>query len=334
MPDENKPVDADNINYTTNTYSSNDDSEEISEEVEEDNVPPIELNEEFIKPKKNILLKVLYGIIALLFLLLIIGTILYFTDFFKPEEVKQPEKAIDTQTIQKVEPQDSYKFDIRDINSKKLNEELANLTNKNLNNDKIDEIEKNANEKKLVDEQKQKEDDLLKQNEDDLLKQKTELEEKKQELEKQKAELESMKQQALLLKNELSDNTKVIPSEKGDVITFGKNKNEDGKIENSSSDSGKNSDGIKKETNNEFLLFINVAKIKGVLYKKYLDKITAINPNIKLCRDDKNRIEIYYGPFEKSEDRTELLNKLITNKFNEAYELEFTQEEFDKRCNY
>ena len=68
--------------------------------------------------------------------------------------------------------------------------------------------------------------------------------------------------------------------------------------------------------------------------KKYLDKIISINPNVKLCRDEKNRIEIYYGPFKNSEERRELLDKLVKNKFSEAYELEFTQEEFDKRCNY
>ena len=47
-----------------------------------------------------------------------------------------------------------------------------------------------------------------------------------------------------------------------------------------------------------------------------------------------NRIEIYYGPFKNNEERSELLDKLMKNKFEEAYELEFTQEEFDKRCNY
>ena len=68
--------------------------------------------------------------------------------------------------------------------------------------------------------------------------------------------------------------------------------------------------------------------------QKYLDKITTINPNVKLCRDENNRIEIYYGPFKNNEERSELLDKLMKNKFEEAYELEFTQEEFDKRCNY
>lgn len=97
-------------------------------------------------------------------------------------------------------------------------------------------------------------------------------------------------------------------------------------------------ENIEKENkineNNGFLKFINVAKIKGVLYKKYLDSVVAINPNVILCRDDKNRIELYYGPFNSDNERTELLNKLIDNNFEQAYELEFTQEEFNNRCNY
>lgn len=339
MPDE-KDIEPENINYTTKDYSSGggDDEEtssEISEDIEDNNEPPIELKEEFVKPKKSILLKILFGIIGLLFLLLIIGAILYFTGFFKPKEIKQTEAPIEAQTAQKVEPaQDTYKFDIKDINSKKLNEQLANLTNANLNNDKIDELEKKANEEKLIAEQKQKEDELLKEKEDELLKQKTELEEKKQELEKQKAQLESMKQEALQLKEELSNINAQEPSvsTQDKVIQDASNKttmnHDDKKVENL------NNNSIKKENKNGFLMLINVAKIKGVLYKKYLDKLTKINPNIKLCRDDQNRIELYYGPFEDDTQRSELLNKLISNKFNEAYELEFTQEEYDKRCNY
>ena len=146
-----------------------------------------------------------------------------------------------------------------------------------------------------------------------------------------------MKQQSLQLKEELhlnqnksTETTSNLDSEKQKVIETinsitPKKALEEKELVN-------NQENTKKD--NGFLLFINVAKIKDVLYKKYLDKIVAVSPNIKLCRDDKNRIEIYYGPFDNNEERTKLLNKLFENKFNEAYELEFTQEEFDKRCNY
>lgn len=319
MPEENNQVDPDNINYTTNTYGSNSEETNVdstNDDLEETNEPPIELKEEFVTPKKSILPKILLGIAALLILLLIIGAVLYFIGFFSHKEPVKVEHQEATPVVEKVETTDNnYKFDIKDINSKKLNEQLANLTSKNMANEE--------NEKKLQQEQKQKEDELLKSQENELLKQKAQLEEKKLELEKEKAQLEEMKQQAVVLKNELESNT-----------TNNINESIPAKTAANSKEPSKEVVSNTQENKNEFLLFISVAKIKGVLYKKYLDKIVAINSNVKLCRDDENRIEIYYGPFEKNEDRTDLLNKLISNKFNEAYELEFTQEEFDKRCNY
>ena len=342
MAEDSRQVDPDNINYTTNTYGSN--SEETSEEQEENDLeekiePPI-INDEFVKPKKSILPKILIGIVALLLLLLTIGAVLYFTGFFTPKEVaKAPENEVTT-PVEKVETnENSYKFDIKDINSKKLNEQLANLTSRSINNEKIDEIEKKDNEKKLLEEQKRKEDELLKTQEDELAKQKAQLEEKKLELEKEKAQLEGMKQQAAQLKSELDNTTSNNITDDIPAKATEKIKKVDSINVSNDTTSAKQTvknENLTKDTNknNQFLLFISVAKIKGVLYKKYLDKVVAVNPNIKLCRDDENRIELYYGPFEKSEDRSNLLNKLISNKFNEAYELEFTQEEYDKRCNY
>lgn len=332
MAEANKPLDPNDINYTTNTYGSGDSEETASDDELEETIeqPPVEVKEEFVKPKKSILPKILIGIVAFLLLLLLIGLILYFSGFFAPKEVKKVETPpVVEQPVEKVEaPENNYKFDIKDINSKKLNEQLASLTSKNLNDEKIEELEKKENEKKLIDEQKKKEEDLLKNQETELLKQKSELEQKKLELEREKIHLETMKQQALQLKEELNiGNTEPAVDhsiEKENNVeamnTIPKEALTDKKTESSD--------------NSGFLLFINVAKIKGVLYKKYLDKIVAINPNVKLCRDDKNRIEIYYGPFENTEERSKLLTKLLNNKFNEAYELEFTQEEYDKRCNY
>ncbi|MDD2888646.1 MAG: hypothetical protein PHY66_12665 [Aliarcobacter sp.] len=342
MAEDSRQVDPDNINYTTNTYGSN--SEETTEEREEndseENIEPPIINEEFVKPKKSILPKILIGIVALLLLLLTIGAVLYFTGFFAPKEVtKTPENEVAT-PAEKVETnENSYKFDIKDINSKKLNEQLANLTSRSINNEKIDEVEKKDNEKKLLEEQKRKEDELLKTQEDELAKQKAQLEEKKLELEKEKAQLEGMKQQAAQLKSEIENNTSNNITDDVPAKATEKIKKVDSINLSNDTTSAKQTvknENLTKDTNknNQFLLFISVAKIKGVLYKKYLDKVVAVNPNIKLCRDDENRIELYYGPFEKSEDRSNLLNKLISNKFNEAYELEFTQEEYDKRCNY
>ena len=98
-------------------------------------------------------------------------------------------------------------------------------------------------------------------------------------------------------------------------------------IENTQND--KNNENFKT-----FLSFINVATIKGNLYKSYLDKVEKYDKKISLCRDFKNRIEIYFGPYESQEERLKVFNLLIENGFKEAYLVDFTDEEYNKRCNY
>jgi hypothetical protein len=317
MAEENKPTEQENIIHTTNDLTTDESTNTESTMNTNVNEAPVEINEEFVKPKKSIFIKILFGIVGLLILLLIVGIILYFTGFFEPkqEEKKLEQPVITKETVTKVEavPENNYKFDLKDINSKKLNDQLANLTSNNVNEEKKMKKESLENEKI----------------QEELQKQKALLEEEKLKLEKEKAQIEMAKKEAAT-KEEL----KITPSTampNSEILPVLENKKE---VDNPTL--AKNSTSIQKENvvNNQFLLFINVAKIKDVLYKKYLDKIIAINPNVRLCRDEKNKIEIYFGPFEKNEDRTELLNKLIKNKFTEAYSLEFTQEEFDKRCNY
>ena len=326
MAEENKPTEQENIIHTTNDLITDESTNTESTINTNVNEAPVEINEEVVKPKKSIFIKILFGIVGLLILLLIVGIILYFTGFFEPkqEEKKLEQPVITKETVTKVEavPENNYKFDLKDINSKKLNDQLANLTSNNVNEEKKMKKESLENEKI----------------QEELQKQKALLEEEKLKLEKERAQIEMAKKEAAT-KEEL----KITPSTampNSEILPVLENKKE---VDNPTL--AKNSTSIQKENkkedilkenvaNNQFLLFINVAKIKDVLYKKYLDKIIAINPNVKLCRDEKNKIEIYFGPFEKNEDRTELLNKLIKHKFTEAYEVEFTKEEFDKRCNY
>lgn len=332
MPEDNKVIENDNSVETTNEISFDTNESQINIPLNEDETPNNikEIQEEFVKKdKKNPLKKILVGIIALLILLIVIGIILYFLDFFKPKE-KEIQQPINTPTPQEIAKEEDYKFDFKDINSKKLNEQLSYLTNKNLNQEKTEEQEKIENEKKLLEEQKKKEEEALKLQEDALLKEKDALEKKKLELENEKAELEALKQEALKVKEELLQ--KQTQNEDTNIVKQENDNNNN--IENNTED--KKDLVVNTEITNDdtFLKFINVAKIKGVLYKKYLDKVTSINPNIILCRDDKNRIELYYGPFQSESDRKSLLDKLIENNFEQAYELEFTREEFDKRCNY
>ncbi len=305
MAEENKTNENEEITYTTNQTSS----ENIITEQPILQENSAEIKDEIIKPNKNkkILFKVLIGIIGLLIIVIITGAILYFSGFFEHKEEVIKEEMQHAESHSEITPtniekpqikDEGYKFNIKDINSKKLNDQLANLTSKN--------TEK---------EEKQNPSTEIKNKEVELEKQKAELEKEKAELEKQKLEQEKIKAEST---------TKEILKTPPET----KDPNNENLVEN------KVSIKEEKKTEIEFLLFINVVKIKDVLYKKYLDKIMAINPNVKLCRDENNRIEIYYGPFQDDEERTELLNKLIKNKFTEAYALEFTKSEFDKRCNY
>lgn len=329
MAEENK--DAKNLNQNTDEIDTNSLTINIEENISVDNAhndyeEMIGMKEEFItSKKKSPLSKILIGLISFLILVLTIGAILYFLGFFESKE-----EIINTKIDKIVSPveikEETYKFDIKDINSKKLNEQLSQLTNKNINQDKNDEAEKIENEKKMVAEQKRKEKEALDEQEAMLLKEKAAIEEKKIQLENEKAQLEALKQEAVTLKEELQNyksKLEITSKEKSEEVVLN---NETPVILEEIKNDTEKIDG--------FLKFINVAKIKGVLYKKYLDKIITINPNVILCRDDKNIIEIYYGPFENNETRNELLNKLVNSNFTEAYEVEFTKEEFDKRCNY
>lgn len=297
-----------------------------NEKIEQENIPVVEIKKEkkFKQPSIKV---ILISIISLLVILLIIGILLIV--FSPKEEQETAETSIQNQeTLVKEEPkvepkEEEMKFDLSGINSQKLNEQLENLTNKFIQKEQINSEEAKEN-RRVLEEQKRIEEESLKIEEEIVSKQKESLDEKKTLLEEEMKKLEALKEEALLAKQELlkiqnSNNQEVEKETKEENIVENKKS-----IEESTSN---NSDVL-------FLKLINVAKIKGVLYKKYLDKATSLDPNIHLCRDDLNRIELYYGPFETLDSREVLLNRLIRNGFSQAYELEMTKEEFDARCNY
>jgi hypothetical protein len=329
MAEESKEVEdlkvKDDLSDANILTIENEDNDQPSNQNEDDKYKDIlEVKEEITKSKKKSLLsKILIGLIAFLLLILTAGIVLYFLGFFSPKE--EITKVAEENIIPVEVKEETYKFDIKDINSKKLNEQLSFLTNKNMNKEKNEELEKLENEKRIIEEEKKREDEALKAQEEALLKEKAAIEEKKIQLENEKAQLEAMRQEALILKEQLEKNKTNLENTQVEKPQVDASPKEEEKTVDTP---------VQNNTNKKFLKFINVAKIKGSLYKKYLDKVSAINPNVILCRDDKNRIEIYFGPFQDDVSRSKLLDKLIKNKFEEAYEVEFTQDEFDKRCNY
>ena len=303
---------------TTNTNLDN----EISENQEE--------KEDDKKDKTLLIKRVLFITIGVLLLFLIILATIF---IFKSEESKEPTESSppvessaktnenNTENVPSEPEVKETKFDFNNLEPEKLNEQLELLTNKNMEYQKEKEQKILEEEKKLspvfnlVNNLKDKEE--IKKEEKSIV---SSEDNKKEEISK----IEEIKE----------DKKEEIISEKKDIVT---NTNNETKTQNETSNI--NSNSKKEETTKiteslTFVKLINVAKIKGDLNKKYFDKVIEVNANVLLCRDDENIIELYYGPFLEDEIRDNLLSKLIKNGFKEAYSLEMTKEEFDKRCNY
>ena len=303
---------------TTNTNPEN----QISENQEQ--------KEDDKKDKTLLIKRVLFITIGVLLLFLIILATIF---IFKSEESKEPTESsppiessakTNENNIENVpsEPEiKETKFDFNNLEPEKLNEQLELLTNKNMEYQKEKEQKILEEEKKLspvfnlVNNLKDKEE--IKKEENSIV---SSEDNKKEEISK----IEEIKE----------DKKEEIISENKDLTT---NTSNETKTQNETSNI--NSNSKKEETTKiteslTFVKLINVAKIIGDLNKKYFDKVIEVNANVLLCRDDENIIELYYGPFLEDEIRDNLLSKLIKNGFKEAYSLEMTKEEFDKRCNY
>lgn len=303
---------------TTNTNPEN----QISENQEQ--------KEDDKKDKTLLIKRVLFITIGVLLLFLIILATIF---IFKSEESKEPTESSppvessaktnenNTENVPSEPEIKETKFDFNNLEPEKLNEQLELLTNKNMEYQKEKEQKILEEEKKLspvfnlVNNLKDKEG--IKKEENSIV---SSEDNKKEEISK----IEEIKE----------DKKEEIISEKKDIATSTSNET---KTQNETSNI--NSNSKKEETTKiteslTFVKLINVAKIKGDLNKKYFDKVIEVNANVLLCRDDENIIELYYGPFLEDEIRDNLLSKLIKNGFKEAYSLEMTKEEFDKRCNY
>ena len=303
---------------TTNTNPEN----QISENQEQ--------KEDDKKDKTLLIKRVLFITIGVLLLFLIILATIF---IFKSEESKEPTESSppvessaktnenNTENVPSEPEIKETKFDFNNLEPEKLNEQLELLTNKNMEYQKEKEQKILEEEKKLspvfnlVNSLKDKEE--VKKEENSIV---SSEDNKKEEISK----IEQIKE----------DKKEEIISEKKDIATSTSNET---KTQNETSNI--NSNSKKEETTKiteslTFVKLINVAKIKGDLNKKYFDKVIEVNANVLLCRDDENIIELYYGPFLEDEIRDNLLSKLIKNGFKEAYSLEMTKEEFDKRCNY
>ena len=281
--------------------------------------------EEDKKNKTILIKKILFITIGILLLFLIILALVFILKSEEPKESTESAPAIEqtakenennTENIPPEPEIKETKFDFNKLEPEKLNEQLELLTNKNM-------IYQKEKEQKILEEEKKLSPVL------NLVNNLKNKEENKEEIATTPAEItntEENKKEEVLKSQEVKQETKeeVVPK-KTEALTT-----------NDETQTKKNIEEPTKTTAESltFVKLINVAKIKGDLNKKYFDKVIEVNANVLLCRDDENIIELYYGPFLEDEIRDNLLSKLIKNGFKEAYSLEMTKEEFDKRCNY
>ena len=316
---------------TEDTLDSQNELIDSSDEIDDqDKISNEDENQAPIKQKQvPILNKILFGLVGFLLFTLIVGAILFFMGFFEPEKKSEIKEIINEEKVL----EEKNTFNIKDINSKKLNKQLLLLTNKNIvQEEENNRREKEEEEKKIKEEEDKKKAEALALEEENLSKEKKLLEDKKLELQGQKEELELLKNEAIALRDEMINIKENIDTKKNEIVFEEPQIIDEPEVEKIIEEKPILKEVVKEEI--KFVSLINVAKVKGELLKSYLDKISGIYSTIKLCRDDLNRIEIYYGPFEDNALRTDIYNKLQENGIINSYEVELTKEEFDKRCNY
>lgn len=353
-------------NELTNTEGIDDASQ--NSDYDNNTIENEDNDEAPVQKKKPKILKLLIAVIAGLSIILTIGTILYLTGFYDDEEVKE-----ETPKAQAIKVEKKPEVDINDIDKNKLNQKLKMLTKTEiLDKEELEAEEKRIQEeeqKRKEAEQKALEDEKKKE-EEKLAKEKEALEKEKQLLEERQVAIQKEQEEFLKFQAQIKQE---FEEQKNQLLKELENKKTTSAMtevvvnDNNKENSTTNNEEIKEETstiiNNEetqvptdmnlpieetpipskedeimnanlFLPFINVAVIKGDLHKEYLEKIENIDKKISLCRDTKNRIEIYFGPYDSMKERTKVFNTLMESGYKEAYLVDFTKEEYEKRCKY
>lgn len=330
IQDDNElSMEEETLNEQTDDNKENIEKENISENEDEEVIP--------IQKKQPKIYKILISVVAFLSLILTIGAILYFMGYFDPE----PPKKIENKVTKTKEVKKDINFNAKELNKKRLNKKLKMLTKYEImNKDELDAEENKIILAKKKKKEKENKDLALKKKkaEEKILANYAKIEKEKEYLIKQQNELKQeydnfkeMQKKAKLdfemkknnLLKELENKTVMTPQEQ--IIPNINEENEPQIVEK---------ELIENKELKYFLSFINVATIKGNLHKDFLDRIQKFDKKLSLCRDSKNRIEILFGPYTSNKDRKKVFNDLLENNIKEAYLIDFTKVEYEKRCKY
>ncbi|MEA1914290.1 MAG: hypothetical protein U9N30_03145 [Campylobacterota bacterium] len=330
--EENELEELSEIEEIEETAQTKDEDEEAQSYQEDEALDEVQedVQEYDVQKKLSKIQKILIGTVAALFIIILIGVILYFMGMFDPEPTVKPTPQEKQTTTQVVKKKDIYEFKAAHINDKRLNRKLSLLTKYELVIPDIDtkvkpEPQKEEKKEELVktpvavDElQEKKQEVSTDQNEVEIVRSETQ------------EELEPIKPAAQDVTEEKSTAQEDLPKDpKDDTVTH------EDTVEESTQDATK--EHIKAQPVYEgevFLKFIQVATLKYKLYKEFLNQVKAIDARISICAYKGNKTQIFIGPFNEDEKRDSLIQKINSSVVKDAFKIEFTQEEFNKRCNF
>ena len=351
--DEISAVDDINLSNTSKM------SENISDDLELDNDTPIQ-------KKQSKVVKLLTIVISILLTLVSIGAVLYFLGFFDPEPIKEVKVAEEVKAPQKEE----YAFNPTDIDSNRLNKKLNLLTKYEIVENSAMESEKTAEKERLYLEAKRQ----LEQEREEQINKIKEAERKRMEdmlppvqqqetvsvnidkeiekvIDKDETKVDTKKEEVAPLVVENNEPVKEIEKTENTTQNTETIVEEEKKVEEPQTVAVPNNEPVvenstqqqidtpkeiveEKPKLNQFVKVIKIATKTKDIYKSYLDKIYSISNDITLCRDYKNNIEIFIGPFEDDLNREKIAQEYLL-KYNIKVEIyDYTTEEYNKRCNY
>lgn len=329
--------------------------EEVNLSEDEENEKKASNENKKVQKKQPRILRILIISIVVLLSLLAIGLLLFYLGFFDPEEVPMEDKK--PKEVMKVKkPQ--LDINIDELDKNKINKKLNSLTKHEIMNKHELEAEEQRiklEEEKRKEELKKAEEEKKKKMQEEINAQYSKIEEEKKLLEEQQKQIKDEQEKFLALqeqlKAELENKKAELLHELENKKNMGTNKSIDSTepmAEQNVDDDSQSMDMIDStnemkeqmgsnsttENSMQFLSFINVATIKGQLYKSYLDELQGFEKNISLCRDPKNRIEIYFGPYSTNAERKKVYDRLMNKGYKQAYLSDLTKEEYNKRCKY
>ena len=333
---------------------------------------PIDEESFQVQKKQSMLRKILMGLIAFLVLVILVGAILYFMGFFDPEPPKPTPAQIKAQAeaaAAKIEEETKYKFKKDDINVDRLNKKLNLLTKYEIIESEEKEKMKDDEREKLYQMSKSEQDaerqkKLAKIQEQEELRMKEMIEAAKEQARAEllAEQLKQKEQEAMMQEEEAKEeveeqmpteeqpqeqqeeNTQTEPTQE---VVESKDQNETANAEEprETQEVEEATPMVKEEIKEEpmieekpkmitFLKFISIETNKrDIFLNEDIKPIEMIDKNFKLCRDNRNNVEIIIGPFEEDENRQMILNEFGNNKIN-AVAVDYPQEEYDRRCNY